>query len=125
LVRLGDPPAPIPAPFDQIVIDYLANRPNRTTATNPTSRWLFPGRRADQPIHPGTLRLRMRTLGIPNLNSRMAAIRHMLQEAPASVVAGMLGYNPVAAENIAAAADATWQRYAGSRAKADITPPTR
>lgn len=32
-----DPPVPIPAPFKQIVVDYLAKRPNRTTATNPTS----------------------------------------------------------------------------------------
>jgi len=116
LLRLGDPAVPIPPPFDQVLIDYLADRPNRTTATNPASLWLFPGRRADQPIHPGSLRLRMHTLGVPILNSRTAAIRHMLQEAPASVVAGMLGYQQTSAENIATAASTQWQRYAVSRA---------
>ena len=120
LLRLGDPPVPIPAPFDEVVRDYLASRPNITTATNPTGQWLFPGRRADQPIHPGSLRLRMRNLGVPNLNGRMAAIRHLLQEAPAAVVAGMLGYSHVSAENIAAAAGSRWQRYIASR---NGTPP--
>ena len=51
LIRLGDPSAPVPAPFDQIINEYLAIRPNLTTATNRGSRWLFPGRRAGQPIH--------------------------------------------------------------------------
>ena len=45
-IRLGDPPAPVPAPFDALVGEYLAARPNLTTATNQNSRWLFPGRRA-------------------------------------------------------------------------------
>jgi hypothetical protein len=83
LPRLGDPPVPIPPPFNQLLRAHLAARPNSTTATNPTGQWLFPGRRANQPIHPSSLRLRMRTLGVPNLNGRMAAIRHILQEAPA------------------------------------------
>ena len=61
----------------------------------------------------------MHTLGVPILNSRTAAIRHMLQEAPASVVAGMLGYQQTSAENIAAAASTQWQRYAVSRAGQD------
>jgi hypothetical protein len=52
LIRLGDPPAPVPAPFDAIITYYLATRPNLTTATNPDSTWLFPGRRAGQPLHP-------------------------------------------------------------------------
>ena len=47
LLRLGDPPVPVPPPFDQALVDFLASRPNTTTATNPASQWLFPGRRAD------------------------------------------------------------------------------
>jgi hypothetical protein len=38
----------------------------------------------------------------------------MLQEAPASIIAGMLGYQQTSAENIAAAASTHWQRYAAS-----------
>ncbi len=111
-IRLGDPPAPIPAPFDRLVGDYLAARPNLTTATNPDSRWLFPGRRAGQPLHPTSIRLRLQRLGIPNLNSRSRALRELLLHAPPSVVAGMLGYAPHRAESIAAEAGGTWKHYA-------------
>ena len=112
LIRLGDPSAPVPAPFDQIISHYLAARPNLTTATNRDSRWLFPGRRAGQPLHPTSIRSRLQRLEIPNLNGRSRALREMLLQAPPSVVAGMLGYAAGRAEVIAAEAGATWQHYA-------------
>lgn len=112
LIRLGDPPAPIPAPFDAIVNDYLATRPNLTTATNPNSNWLFPGRRAGQPLHPTSIRHRLSTIGIPNLPGRSRALREMLLQAPPAVVAGMLGYHTGKAEAIAAETGATWKSYA-------------
>lgn len=31
LVRLGDPPSPVPAPFDGMLLDYLGKRPNTKT----------------------------------------------------------------------------------------------
>jgi hypothetical protein len=112
LIRLGDPSAPVPAPFDQIISDYLLTRPNLTTATNRDSRWLFPGRRAGQPLHPTSIRSRLQRLDIPNLTGRSRALREMLLQAPPSVVAGMLGYAAGRAETIAAEAGATWQHYA-------------
>jgi hypothetical protein len=120
VIRLGDPPAPVPAPFDVLVREYLAARPNLTTATNQGSRWLFPGRRAGQPLHPTTFRLRFQGLGIPNLNGRSRALRQILLSAPPSVVAGMLGYAPERAEALAAEAGATWKHYA-----AEDRRPTR
>ena len=124
-IQLGDPPAPIPAPFDQIVHDYLAARPNLSTATNPDSRWLFPGRRAGQPLHPTSIRLRLQRLGIPNLNSRSRALREILLQAPPSVVAAMIGYTPSRAEAIAAQAGATWKRYASGDHSRLSRPNTR
>lgn len=119
LIRLGDPPIPVPAPFANVLTDYVANRSNLMTATNPNSRLLFPGRRAGQPIHPTSLRLRLQVLGIPNLNGRARAIREMLLRAPAPVIAGMLGYHPNCTEKLAAEAGATWKRYApGDHSKA-------
>jgi hypothetical protein len=106
LIRLGDPSAPVPAPFDQIISDYLLTRPNLTTATNRDSRWLFPGRRAGQPLHPTSIRSRLQRLDIPNLTGRSRALREMLLQAPPSVVAGMLGYAAGRAETIAAEAGA-------------------
>jgi hypothetical protein len=112
LIHLGDPPAPVPRPFDAIIDAYLAARTNLTTATNPNSTWLFPGRRAGQPLHPTSMRLRLHTLGIPNLNGRSRALREMLLQAPPSVVAGMLGYAPGRADTIAVEAGATYKKYA-------------
>jgi hypothetical protein len=121
-LRLGVPPAPIPEPFAQIVTDYLARRSNLTTATNPGSRLLFPGRRSGQPLHPTSMRLRLQRLGIPNLDGRSRAIRELFLQAPPSVVAAMLGYNEAGAEVIAAHAGTTWKRYAAGDHTRTRTP---
>lgn len=42
LIRLGDPPVPVPKPFAELLTGYIANRSNLTTATNPGSQLLFP-----------------------------------------------------------------------------------
>lgn len=124
LIRLGDTPAPVPAPFDALIGAYLAARPNLTTATNPNSEWLFPGRRAGQPLHPTSVRLRLKTLGIPNLPGRSRALREMLLQAPPSVVAGMLGYSPGKAEAIAAESGATYKQYAAGTHRRTRAPRT-
>jgi hypothetical protein len=65
-LRLGTSEAvPIIPPFSTVLLDHIATRSNQTTATNPASTLLFPGRRAGQPIHPGSLRLRLHRLGSP------------------------------------------------------------
>ncbi|MFD5388068.1 hypothetical protein ACFWMG_24625, partial [Streptomyces sp. NPDC127074] len=51
LLRLGEPASPVPAPVDSLLLEHIANRDNMDTATNPASRWLFPGR-AGQPFRP-------------------------------------------------------------------------
>lgn len=112
LLRLGDPATPVPAPFGQFFTDHVARRSNLTTATNPDSTFLFPGRRAGQPIHPTSLRLRLQQLGIPNLDGRTRAIRELLMRAPAPVVAGMLGYADASTEQLAARSGATYKNYA-------------
>jgi hypothetical protein len=63
LIRLGDPPAPVPGPFAALLLELASNRENMTTATNPSARWLFPGRRAGQPLNVGTILEELRQLG--------------------------------------------------------------
>jgi len=46
LLRLGEPPSPVPTPFARLRLAWIDARDNMNTATNPNSRWLFPGRRA-------------------------------------------------------------------------------
>ncbi|GGM63220.1 hypothetical protein [Microbacterium saperdae] len=112
LVRLGDPPIPVPAPFADIIRKHVAARRNQTTATNKTSPWLFPGRASGWPLHTTSIRDRLHNLGIPNLSNRSRAIRELLRQAPAIIVAGMLGYSPTGSERIATEYGVTWQQYA-------------
>lgn len=51
-IRLGNPPVPVPSPIAELLLELADNRSNMNSATNPDSRWLFPGRRAGQPLHP-------------------------------------------------------------------------
>jgi hypothetical protein len=82
------------------------------TATNPDSRWLFPGRRAGQPMHPESLASVVNKLGLPTRTARTAAIRQHLLDMPAPLVADALGYHPVTAAKIASHTGASWSRYA-------------
>jgi hypothetical protein len=85
LIRLRDPPAPIPSPFDDIVRSHLRSRHNLDTATNPNSTWLFSGRRADPPLHPTSIRLRLTTLGH---SEHARSIPRTARNAPSSTTCG-------------------------------------
>jgi hypothetical protein len=117
-IRLGDPPTPIPPPFAGLLRTHIDQRLNLTTATNPDARWLFPGRRGGQPMTPEALETRLRQHRIPGLRGRTAAIRQLVLQAPAPVVATMLGYNPDHTARLVAQAGGTWTHYAAG----DHTP---
>ncbi|MFE7742240.1 hypothetical protein [Nocardia sp. NPDC057455] len=63
------------------------------TATNRESSWLFPGRRAGQPIHPETLGALIKALGVPSTAGRVGALHQHVLELPAPVAADALGYH--------------------------------
>lgn len=111
-LRLGDPPTPVPEPFAALLPHYLDQRLNLTTATNQNSRWLFPGRCGGQPMTTDAIERRLRTHQIATLNSRAAALRHLVLQAPAPVIARMLGYTDQQTSRIATAAGSPWSRYA-------------
>ena len=112
LLRLGEPPSPVPAPVADLLLSWIENRDNMNTATNRHSRWLFPGRRAGQPMHPDALAALVNGLGIPTVAGRTSAIRRHVLEMPAPVVADALGYHHVTTTKLAAQAAGTWSRYA-------------
>ena len=64
-IRFGEPPTPVPEPFATLLLQATTQRDNLQTATNPGARWLFPGRRAGQPLHASHLSQLIRDLGIP------------------------------------------------------------
>lgn len=111
-IRLGDPPSPVPEPFASLLLRHIDQRLNLTTATNQHTRWLFPGRRGGQPMTPATIEGRLRRHGIPGLNGRTAALRQLVLQTPAPVVARMLSYTHQQTARVAAEAGSPWSRYA-------------
>ncbi|MFD9599010.1 hypothetical protein [Streptomyces sp. NPDC059970] len=71
------------------------------TATNHACRWLFPGHRAGQPLHPDVLAALLNDIGIPTTAGRTAAIRQHVLEMPAPVVAEALSYHRVTTAKLA------------------------
>lgn len=114
-VHLGTPPAPVPAPFDQILLDYLTGHRYRTAA-NPDSPWLFPGRRGKLPVHPNALRLRLSHLGLQPRAARASTLARLTLQAPPAIVSQMLGYHINTTERRAKQAGSAWARYASTRA---------
>jgi integrase len=52
LLRLGEPPSPVPTLFAELLLAWISERDNMNTATNPNSRWLFPAAAQDSPCTP-------------------------------------------------------------------------
>lgn len=111
-LRLGEPPSPVPSPVAELLLEWTTHRSNMNTATNHGSRWLFPGRRAGQPMTPNALAALVHDLGIPTTAARAAAIRQHVLEMPAPVVADALGYRQATTARLAAQTGGLWSRYA-------------
>jgi hypothetical protein len=127
LLRLGKPASPVPEPVAELLLAWINSRTNMNTATNRDSRWLFPGRRAGQPMHPETLGSQLKALGVLNVPGRTSAMRQHVQQMPAPVVADALGYHHVTTTKLATDAAATWSHYVTAprlRSPTGWTPPT-
>src|SRR5487761_1466204 len=95
-----------------MLLQLAASRQNMNPATNPGSRWLFPGRRAGQPLHPATMAALLGEFGLPTRAALTATLRQLVLQAPAPVVSRALGYPHNAAHRHAAQAAGPWARYA-------------
>ncbi|WP_238433729.1 hypothetical protein [Micromonospora tarensis] len=107
-IRLGDPPAPVPEPFATLLRQLV-------DAAGPPPALLFPGRLAGQPVAYTTLHNRLRALGFPIKEGRVAALRQLVLQAPAPVVADALGFHPTTATRQVTNAGGTWSRYPSPR----------
>jgi len=70
------------------------------TAANRDARWLFPGRRAGQPLTTRTIAPLIRDLGVPTVSGRLAALHQLVLQAPAPVVAQALGFQCTTTQRI-------------------------
>ena len=112
LLRLGEPPSPVPGPVADLLLSWIGSRNNMNTATNRNSALLFPGRRAGQPVRPDYLATLLNDIGIPTTAGRTSAIRQHVMEMPSPVVADALSYHPNTTARLAAQAAGTFSRYA-------------
>lgn len=112
LLRLGEPASPVPSPVAALLLEHIANRENMNTASNPASRWLFPGRRAGQPFRPDHLSALLNEVGVPAAAARGAAVRQQLLALPGPVVADALGYHYKTTSRLIRETGGTWSRYA-------------
>ena len=103
LLRIGEPPAPLPQPLDHLLLALRDARP----AASP---WLFPGH-SDRHLNSRYLGQLVRHAGIPTVPGRTAALHQLVLQAPAPVVADMLGYHPKHLARVVADTGITWNRY--------------
>jgi hypothetical protein len=112
LIALGKDPIPVPEPFASELNYHRHNRPNLRTAGGAVGTpWLFPSTRPGRHLDPQVIMQRLRWLGIDLLGSRNTALRELVSEAPAPLVAEMLGYSDQVTQKHAAEAGNTWAGY--------------
>lgn len=112
-IRLGDPPTPVPEPFADLLLRAAAERVNINTA-NSGVPWLFPGARAGRPLHPHSLAELIRNLGIPGRSVRAAALRQLVLQVPAPVIAQALGFHDKTTTQVLTEVGGSWNLYASS-----------
>ena len=105
LLRLGEPPSPVPDPFAGLLLLQAGQ------AARATSTWLFPGRNPGQPLAYATMFNQLRDLGFPMRTGRISALRELAAQAPAPVIADALGFHHTTAHRQHVNAGATWARY--------------
>jgi hypothetical protein len=105
----------VPEPIATLLRQHLDNRRNMTTATNPTSPWLFPGQLAGEHRSYRRVVHALRQLGVPARATRLATWRELVREAPPAVLADALGVSPDTAIRHALLGGADWAAYAARR----------
>ena len=113
-LRLGDPPSPVPAPFGTLLHQLAATRHDHVPA-NYGSDWLFPGRNAGQPAEYRSIAAQLREHGLPLRTARVSALRQLVLQVPAPVVADALGFHHTTTTRQHVNAGATWSHYVAGR----------
>ncbi|MET9768179.1 hypothetical protein [Streptomyces sp. NPDC006415] len=110
--RLGDPPSPLPKPVADLMRTYLLYCHHLPYASSRSSQWLFPGRQPGQPMNPVSLQVHLRKIGVPPQRGRASAIRQLILQASAPVIAKALGYHDKTTTRLVTEVGGTWSRYA-------------
>jgi len=107
-----------PEPFGHLLVELAAvGRSHTGVGSPPVSPWLFPGLHPGRPLHPSTLGLRLRQIGIPTMSGRRSALMHLASRLPAAVLAELLHIHPTTAVHWVASAGGDWSTYAAQVAR--------
>lgn len=115
-VQLGDDPVALPEPIAALLTALISGRSNMATAANPTSPWLFPGQAPGQHLRPEQLSHRLVRLGVTTAG-RQAAMRQLVADVPAPLLAKAIGYHPQTTARRAAEQGTDWAAYAALKAR--------
>ena len=110
-LRFGYPPSPV-APFGALLHQLAATRHDHVPA-NHGSGWLFPGRHAGQPAAYRPMAAQLRDHGLPLRTARISALRQLVLQVPAPVVADALGFHHITTTRQHVKAGGPWSQYAG------------
>ncbi|ORI25630.1 hypothetical protein BJI47_03080 [Rhodococcus sp. 1168] len=111
-VKLTDTWVELPEPISHLLRQHLEKRPNTNTASNATSRWLFPGTMPGEHLNRQTVIDALRYAGIPSRAVRNSTWQQLVRQAPPQVLADALGISATTAMQHAERAGADWARYA-------------
>ena len=107
-ICFGHPPAPVPEPFATLLHQQISDLPAGS------GTWLFRGRNPGQPAAYATVFTQLRDLGFPMRTARISALRQLVLQAPAPVIAEALGFHHTTTQRQRANAAGTWIHYPGS-----------
>ena len=105
----------IPDPFAAIFRAHLQQLPNLNTAAHRDNTWLFPGNQPGQHIHQNTLMNLLRDAGIDLRGAKNAALRELVLQMPAAVVADSFNYSYKITEQHRTTAGAQFIDYLAKR----------
>lgn len=123
ILGIGIDPLPVTPPFDGVFRELVDQRPNMNTAANATSQWLFPGGSPGRHFTASGLMTMTMTMtmtresGIDLRGAKNAALRKLVLEIPATLVADAFGYSYERADIHSKAAGTRFADYAGLAVK--------
>jgi len=117
-IRFGTTRTIAPEPFGRLLVALAEGERSCTGVGSPSqSHWLFPGLHPGRPLHPSSLGLRLRHLGITTMSGRRAALMHLASQLPAAVLAETLHLHPTTAVKWTSIAGGDWSSYAAKVAR--------
>ena len=94
---------------------HLRNLPNMNTSAHLNNQWLFPGATPGEQMNQTTMMNKLRNRGIDLRGARNAALRTLVLEMPAPIVADSLGYSYNVTDRHRSAARAIHADYVARR----------